>query len=84
MLIYVCTHAVKVMTILPDRVLKWIGGGQDALGAASDMQGHMNKVMGVVVASAKPDAGPGKKTGGGIGGNGTGGVTPIDKEAGPQ
>ncbi|MHB1607132.1 MAG: DotA/TraY family protein [Acidiferrobacter thiooxydans] len=76
MLVYVCTHSVRVMTILPDRVLKWIGGGNDALGAASDMQGHVNKVMGVAVMAAKPGRQAGKR--GGTGGAASGDASLID------
>ncbi len=53
MLVYVCHMSVRVITVLPDQVLKWIGGGTDALGAAADMQGHVNKVMGVVVSHSQ-------------------------------
>ncbi len=53
MLVYVCHMSVRVITVLPDQVLRWIGGGTDALGAAADMQGHVNRVMGVVVSHGK-------------------------------
>ena len=80
MLTFTCFHAVKVVTVLPDQVLKWIGGGTSALGAAADMQGHVNKVMGIVNLT-KPG---GKKAptagGGGNGETEDGGLEVTGKE----
>ncbi|MDA8191087.1 MAG: DotA/TraY family protein, partial [Gammaproteobacteria bacterium] len=77
MLTFVCFHAVRVMTVLPDQVLKWIGGGTSALGAAADMQGHVNKVMGIVHV-AKPKPGAKKKPAAGGDGAGAAGDEGLD------
>jgi conjugal transfer/type IV secretion protein DotA/TraY len=74
MLIYVCHMSVRVITVLPDQVMKWIGGGQDALGAAPDMQKHAGWIMGAV---SLPGRSPSK---GASSGTATGG----NKEAGPS
>ena len=74
MLIYVCHMSVRAITMLPDQVMKWIGGGQDALGAAPDMQKHAGWIMGMGVVP-KPGRSPSK---GAAAGTATGG----NKEAG--
>ena len=81
MLTFVSLHAVKVMTVLPDQVLKWIGGGTSALGAAADMQGHVNKVLGIVNI-AKPSGAKKKPaaSGGGVGEAEDGGLEVTGKE----
>ena len=81
MLTFVSLHAVKVMTVLPDQVLKWIGGGTSALGAAADMQGHVNKVLGIVNI-AKPSGAKKKPAsgGGGAGETENGGLDVMGKE----
>lgn len=48
LLIYLCHMSVRVITGVPDRVLNWIGGGVDSLGAAKDMQTHVNQVFAAV------------------------------------
>ncbi len=65
MLTFAALHAVRVMTVLPDQVLRWIGGGAGAIGAAADMQGHVNKVMGVVNMAKPGGQKDNKKPGGG-------------------
>ena len=41
--------AVRIISSLPDQVLKWIGGGNDPLGGAGDMEGKVREVFGGVV-----------------------------------
>ena len=49
LLIYLSHMAVRIISSLPDQVLKWIGGGNDALGGAGDMEGKVREVFGGVV-----------------------------------
>ena len=48
-LIYLSHMAVRIISSLPDQVLKWIGGGNDPLGGAGDMEGKVREVFGGVV-----------------------------------
>ena len=55
-LLYISHMSVRVISLLPDQVLKWIGGGTDALGGATDMEGKVREVVGVVVSHGKAGA----------------------------
>lgn len=45
-LVYICHMSLKLVTKLPDAILRWIGGGNDSLGAAEETQQHMNVIFG--------------------------------------
>ena len=53
--------AVRVITGVPDEVLKWMGGGKDSLGAAPEMVAHGKAVAGVLHQGAREAVGPNKK-----------------------
>lgn len=79
LLVYTAQMSVRVITILPDQVLKWIGGGQDALGAAPDMQKHANWIMGIAKRAGRPAKGG---TAGGAAGNKEAPGVATDREDG--
>lgn len=66
-LVFIAQTSLSLITEVPDRVLKWIGGGQSALGAGGAVK-HHEAVVGVVTNRVERAGGGGKPGAGSAGG----------------